>query len=254
MNKFTIAVVVVLVLLFGGLVASSFMKKTEQSIDYSQYNSAKIIAGDENNGNISEHVRGKKDSEIVFVEYADLQCPGCASVMPRISEITKAYGDRVAFVFRNFPISGHQNARAASAAVESAGFQGYFWEMLETMYSNRASWIQETGNTRTQTFADLFKEIAPDGDIEKFKTDLTDPSIEKKINFDYSLGIKNDNVSGTPALYVNGKAIDVAKYETQDDLRAAIEETLDNALREAGMETGGHYDFLNEDDAEVTTE
>ena len=254
MNKFTVAVVAVLILLFGGLVASSFMQKSEQSIDYSQYDSTKIIAADDNNGNIGEHVRGKADSEVVFVEYADLQCPGCAAVMPRISEITKAYGDRVAFIFRNFPISGHQNARAASAAVESAGFQGYFWEMLETLYSNRASWIQETGNTRTQTFADLFKEIAPNGDVEKFKNELTNSNIEKKINFDYGLGIKNDNVTGTPALYVNGKAIDVAKYETQDDLRAAIEEAINNALREAGLETGGHYDYLNEENAETTAE
>ena len=34
----------------------------------------------------------------------------------------------------------------------------------------------------------------------------------------------------------------------------AVEEAINDALREAGLETGGHYDYLNEDGAEVTTE
>jgi protein-disulfide isomerase len=254
MNKFTIAVVAVLILLFGGLVVSSFLQKSGDVIDYSQYDANKIVHGGEYTGDIDEHVRGKADSEVVFIEYADLQCPGCAAVMPRISVLTKAYGDRVAFVFRNFPISGHQNARAASSAVESAGFQGYFWQMLETLYSNQSSWNVLSGSTRTDKFAELFQEIAPEGDVEKFRKDLTDKSIEKKINFDYNLGIKNSKVTGTPSFFINGEAVDVASAETQDELREKIEEKINEKLKEAGLETGGNYDFLEEEEAETSEE
>ena len=121
-------------------------------------------------------------------------------MMPRMTILHRQYGDRVAFVFRNFPINGHQNARAASAACESAGFQGYFWDMLETLYSNRADWVDATGSKRTDIFTNLFKEIAPDGDVEKFRADLNDANIEKKINFDYGLGRNVDKVDGTPSV------------------------------------------------------
>ena len=149
MNKFTVGAIAVILLAFGGLVVWSSLN-SDNKLNYDNYDTKSIIIGDDNNGNIGDHVRGKEDSKVVVVEYADLQCPGCATMMPKISKLHEQYGDRVAFVFRNFPIDGHQNARAASAAVESAGLQGYYWPMLETMYDNRNDWINvfDTGNKK----------------------------------------------------------------------------------------------------------
>ena len=246
MNKVTVAVIIIITALFGGLVVSSFLQKQADTIDYSQYDSTKVIAADENNGNIADHVRGKADSSVVLVEYADMQCPGCASVMPRISELTKLYGDRVAFIFRSFPIQGHKNARAASAAIESASQQGYFWDMVEIMYSNRAGWINLDGSSRTDEFARLFKTVAPDGDEEKFRSDLSDENIEKKINFDYALGANNDKITGTPAFLINGKAIDMTEVKTMDDIRNFVEDGIKNALKEAGLPSEPNYDSIVE--------
>jgi len=244
MNKFTVVAILVVLALFGGLIAWSSVSNNQNPTDYSQYDSTKLIAGDENNGGIADHVRGASDAKVVVVEYADLQCPGCASAMPNIHKLYEYYGDRVAFVYRNFPIQGHQNARAAAAAAESAGFQGYYWEMVETIYSNRAEWISESGSSRTQVFTDLFKDIAPDGDVDKFKSDMSNPNIEKKVNFDYGIGRDVDNVTATPAFYVNGKAVDVAEADTQDDLRKLIEDGIKEALKAEGLNT----------EAKVTTE
>ena len=246
MNKITVAVVIIITLLFGGLVVTSLIKKQESSIDFSQYDSTKIIAADENNGNIGDHARGKVDSELVLVEYADLQCPGCAAVMPRISELTKLYGDRVAFVFRNFPLSGHQNARAASAAVESAGLQGYYWEMIETLYSNRASWISLSGKNRTEEFTRLFKEIAPEGNEEEFRNNLDNENIKKKINFDYGIGANVDKIKQTPSFMINGKEIDMSKVQTTDEIRDFVENGVKDALKEAGMDSEPNYSYLVE--------
>ena len=206
--------------------------KTKKEI--SDYDTASIIEGDENNGNISDHVRGKvKNPKVIVVEYADLQCPGCASIMPKMHELYKDYGNQVAFIYRNFPITGHQNARAAAAAAESAGFQGKYWEMIETIYANRAEWMNETGNKRTSTFVNLFKEIAPEGDVEKFRSDMENPNIEKKVNFDYYLGREKDKVTATPAFYVNGSAVEITDdIVTSEDLKNAIEESIKSALKE----------------------
>ena len=239
MNKYTVAAIVIIVACFGGLVAWSTLRNEGKATDYSKYNSQSIIEDTDDNGNIADHVRGKTDSKVIVLEYADVQCPGCATMMPRMSILHKQYGDRVAFVFRNFPINGHQNARAASAACESAGFQGYFWEMLETLYSNRADWVDATGNKRTDIFANLFKEVAPDGDVEKFRTDLSNASIEKKINFDYGIGRNVDKVDGTPSVFVNGEKMNMDEG-TFDDVIKRVEDKINSELEKNGERTGAN--------------
>ena len=116
MNKFTAVAIAVIILCFGGLILWSTNQKRQESIDYNTYDSTKILEANNDNGNIADHVRGKADSKVVVIEYADLSCPGCASMMPRMSKLYEEYGDRVAFVFRHFPIKGHQNSRSARLA------------------------------------------------------------------------------------------------------------------------------------------
>lgn len=238
MNKFTVAAIAVILVMFGGLIAWTSFQKANNPTDVTDYNSASIIKADDNNGNIGDHVRGNENAKVIVVEYADLQCPGCAAAMPNVHELYEEYGDRVAFLYRNFPIQGHQNARAAAAAAESAGFQGYYWDMVETIYSNRAEWISETGTARTEVFVSLFKDIAPEGDVDKFREDMGSSNIETKINFDYSLGKNVDKVSATPAFYVNGVAINVEDAETQEDLKKLLEDRINEELKKAGEETG----------------
>ena len=238
MNKVTVVAIVVILALFGGLIAWSSLNN-QQSIDLSAYDSSKLIKGDENNGGIDDHVRGgdTEDMKVLVVEYADLQCPGCAAAMPYIHKLYEKYGDRVGFVYRNFPISGHQNARAAAAAAESAGFQGKYWEMVEAIYANRAEWISESGSKRTQVFVDIFKDVAPEGDLEKFRSDMGNPNIEKKVDFDYNIGRYKDVVNATPAFYINGKVVDMEKADTTPKLSNIVEEEIKKALKEAGLST-----------------
>lgn len=242
MNKFTVAIIAVILAAFGGLVGYSFYNKNHtKEVDLSSIDTGAVIEAMDENGNIADHVRGKADSKVVVVEYADYQCPGCASMAPHIDKIYEEYKDDVAFVFRNFPLKSHQNARAASAAAEAAAKQGYFWEMYDTIYSNRSSWIEQTGEARTNTFAELFAGVAKDGDIDQFRSDLSNEDILKKIDFDYKLGLNVDKVTATPSLYVNGVALDVASVETFDDvedlLRTQIEAELAKANNSAPTET-----------------
>jgi len=234
MNKFTAVAIAVIVLCFGGLILWSTNNKQEEKIDFSKYDPAKIIDANDDNGNIDEHVRGKKDSNVVVVEYADLSCPGCASLMPRMSKLYQDYGDRVAFVFRHFPIKDHPNSRSAAAAIESAARQNYYWEMLEALYEHRSDWLYATGQERTNIYANVFKEIAPEGDEEKFRHDINDANIEKKISFDYNLGKDRSEVSATPSVYVNGEEVDISKDGiTFDDIVADITKLIEEGLKKA---------------------
>jgi protein-disulfide isomerase len=232
MNKFTVAIIILILGAFGALIAFNVIRPNEeQGPDYSAIDTSKIIEAREENGNIADHVRGKADSSVVVVEYADFQCPGCASMVPHIDTIYNKYKDQVAFVFRNFPISGHANARAASAAAEAAGKQGYFWEMYESLYTNRNSWIEKTGEARTSTLAELFAGVAKDGDINQFRADLSNEEITKKIDFDYELGKNYDHVTATPSIHVNGEWVDITDIKTFDDVEQAVCDKIEEALK-----------------------
>lgn len=240
LSKVTIAVIALILVAFGGLVAYALHHKKEEEskiLDVSNVNSGVIIEGEERNGFIADHVRGKADSKIIVVEYADYQCPGCASMAPHLDKIYEEYKDDVAFVFRNFPLKSHQNARAASAAAEAAGKQGYFWEMYDSIYSNRNSWIEQTGDARTNTFAELFAGVSKgQGDVDQFRKDLSDENVIKKIDFDYKLGLEVDKVTATPSIYINGVAVDVSSVSTFDEVEDLIRKDLDKKIAEQNNE------------------
>ncbi len=231
MNKTTVVIIALILAAFGGLVGFTVYnssKQKEKEIDVSGINSGVVIEASEKNGYIGDHVRGKVDSKIVVVEYADYQCPGCASMAPHIDKLYEEYKDDVAFVFRNFPLTkSHPNARAASAAAEAAGKQGYFWEMYDSIYDNRTSWMELTGEARTNTFTELFAGVAKNGDLDQFRKDLSDENILRKIDFDYKLGLEVDKVTATPSIYIDGVAVDVTKVQTFDEVEDLVRNTLD---------------------------
>lgn len=86
-------------------------------------------------------VKGKKDSKVVLVEYSDFQCPACAAYFPMVEQVMDEYKDKVAFVYRHFPlISIHPYAEPMARASEAAGKQGKFWEMYQLIFKNQTAW------------------------------------------------------------------------------------------------------------------
>lgn len=216
------------VVLFGGLIAWS----SRDNIDVSKVNADKIQTASENSGKIADHVYGNKDSKVILIEYGDFQCPGCGAAHPTVKTVTEKYKDQLAFVFRNFPLTTiHPNARAAAAAVESAGLNGKYWEMHNAVFERQSAWSEASANDRSN----LFTQYAVDSGIEAnvFTKTLEDKTaqINRKINFDIAVGRK-ENVSATPTFYLNGKKLEASDYQSEE----ALEKTLLAAFKEAGIE------------------
>ncbi len=148
------------------------------------------------------NVRGKLDSAVTFVEFADVQCPACAAINPSVNELFKEYGDRVKFVFRHYPLPQHKNAKVAADAVEAAGAQGKFWEMLDLLYAKQPEW--ETLGDPKPVFRTMAKAVGLDE--EKFDKALVGQSSRGRINQDETDGSALGN-PGTPTFYVNGEQI-----------------------------------------------
>lgn len=151
----------------------------------------------------NDQVQGDPNTaKIVLVEYGDYQCPYCGHAFPLVKKFVEEYGDEVAFVFRNFPLTdSHQYAMAAATIAEAAGKQGRFWEMHDLIYNNQ--------NLLSEN---MLKECvaALNLDVNKIENDITTSNLQDKIEADFEGGVRS-GVNGTPSFFVNGE-----KWEDYD--------------------------------------
>jgi protein-disulfide isomerase len=213
----------------GGLVVYS--RAANPPLDVSNIDTNSIIAASDQNGQIGDQVFGNPDSKVVFIEYGDFQCPGCGGIAPQIKAATEEYKDKVAFIFRNFPLTTiHPNARTAAAAAEAAGLQGKYWEMHNLIYESQSEWENIAIGERNDKFVFYANEIGLDE--AQFKIDIASPEVNKKISFDQAIS-KKVGVEATPTLYLNGKKLssEDSSAITQGDT-SVLTKLFDKALAE----------------------
>lgn len=202
----TVAVIAVIV--FISIAAFLVIDGNNKSTDYSSYDFNSIIAPDEHNGNIGDNVKGNPEAPAIIVEYADFQCPGCASLNPRINAAIEKSDGKLAIVYRNYILSYHQNGTAAASAAQAAGLQGYWKSYADLLFKNQADWEYASASERSELFSEYFTEVTDGkGDLDKFKSDLASKEISQKISFDMAIG-KRVDVGGTPAFFIDGQFID----------------------------------------------
>ena len=105
-----------------------------------------------------DHVQGPADAPITLVEYGDYECSYCGEAYSIVKKVQAAMGDRLRFVFRNFPLTEmHPHAAHAAEAAESADAQGRFWEMHDALYEHQDAlgdhdlvWARERHRHRRQ--------------------------------------------------------------------------------------------------------
>lgn len=231
-KKTWIIFTVIVVGLLTALVISS--RSSNPDIDVSNIPSSSVLAASTASGNIADQVFGNRDSKVILVEYADFQCPACGSAHPGLKTLTEQYKGQIAFVFRNFPLSTiHPNARAASAAAESAGLQGKYWEMHNSLFENQNAWSDLQGNARTDAFVSYAKTLGLD--TAKFTTDLASTDVNQKISFDQAIG-KKLGVDSTPTFYLNGTKVesDVVS-DIQNGTGQKLRTLIDEQLIKAGI-------------------
>lgn len=149
------------------------------------------------------NVLGSPESAIVVEEFADFQCPTCATVHPKVKEVVSQYGSKIKFVFRHFPISQiHKNAYDAAVASEAAGLQGKFWQMQDLIFKNQPTW-SNMPNARP-TFKEYAEKIGLDAD--RFENDSLGLSAKSRVDADI-MRARALRISSTPTILINGKAV-----------------------------------------------
>jgi len=78
---------------------------------------------------------GPATAKVTIVEYGDFGCTTCRAWHKAgiLNQILAAYGDKVRFVWRDFPVITPQSPKAAEAG-QCAYDQGKFWEYHDLLY------------------------------------------------------------------------------------------------------------------------
>jgi protein-disulfide isomerase len=161
-----------------------------------------------------DHIEGPADAPVTLLEYGDYECPYCGAAYPIVKEVQARIGERLRFVFRNFPITtSHPHAERAAEAAEAAAAQGSFWRMHDVLYQNQ----KRLGDEDLRTYA---QQVGLDIDV--FDRELAEHVHAARIQEDFMSGVRS-GVNGTPTFYVNG-----ARYDDSYDL-----DTLLGALEAA---------------------
>ncbi|MFH1752034.1 MAG: DsbA family protein [archaeon] len=162
-------------------------------------------------------VKGNSNAPITIVEFSEFQCPYCgaaygsnAALIAKFQEsdpsweapygkVMQEYVDtgKVRYVFRDFPLSFHENAQKASEASQCAFEQDKFWEYHDLLFENQEaltvpdlkSYAEQLGLNTTQ-----FNDCLDSGEYAQ--------EVQDDLAYGQSIG-----VSGTPTFFINDKVI-----------------------------------------------
>ena len=154
---------------------------------------------------------GPDNAPIVIVEFSDYQCPYCHRWYAQVlNPLLEAYPGKIKFVYRNYPLSFHQNAFAAAEAALCAGDQKAYWKFHNALFDHNSALNSQDGSTLDQSnyvryAADLQLDIKAFGECiysHKYQQFIID-------DMNYANNLAPDTngeaaVGGTPTFFING--------------------------------------------------
>ncbi len=132
-----------------------------------------------------------------MVEFSDFQCPYCFAAHSTVKQVLAAYGDRIRFVYRNYPLANHPDARPAAEAAQCANEQDKFWQYHDRLFTDQTK-LGDAGLKKSAADLGL--------DAEKFNACLDARKYKAAVDADIRDG-DEAGVSGTPAFFINGRAL-----------------------------------------------
>lgn len=158
--------------------------------------------------------QGPASAPIELVEFSDFQCPFCFRAHPTVKQVLDTYGAKIHFVYRNYPLPNHPNARPAAEASQCANEQGKFWPYHDRLF----------GDPSKLGDSDLKASAAALGlDTGKFNACVDSHKYKERVEADMQAGVEA-GVNGTPAFFINGRMLSGA--QPFDEFKKVIDEEL----------------------------
>lgn len=176
---------------------------------------------------------GSESAPVKIVEFADFKCPACKhfdqTILPQLKKDFIDKGE-VQLYFINYPIISPEADSKTAAMVGEAIYRQKpeeFWKFYEAVYARQGD---ERTNWATPDFlVQIAREANLTLDYTKLKKDIENNTFAQEVQADEAI-VKKLGVDGTPAIYINGKAISA---EDTFDYRA-LKEIILKAKGETG--------------------
>ena len=183
--------------------------------------------------------RGAKASKVVLVNFDDLECPFCSRMHQTLfPEILKEYGDRVTFIYKDYPLAEiHPWAMHAAVDGNCLGAQSSdaYWDFADYIHANQ----HEVGNEKT--FPARLEALDRLTLLQGQKHNLDVGKLQSCIKAQDETAVKASmkeadglGVEATPTMFISGEKVDGAVPISQ--VRAA----LDRALKDANLPVPEH--------------
>jgi protein-disulfide isomerase len=163
-----------------------------------------------------DHIQGPARAPVTLVEYGDYECPYCAQAYLITKEIQERLGDKLRFVFRNFPVTKiRPHAYETALAAEAAAAQGKFWDMYDYLFKHGQA---VTNDSLRRSAASLGLNLT------RFDSEFHNRVHSNHIDEDIQSG-SSSGVKGTPTFFINDELYDGA-WDLDTLLGALDEESI----------------------------
>ena len=148
-------------------------------------------------------VKGKEGAPITIVEFSDFQCPFCKRYFEETyPQIWEQYGDKIRYVFHDYPLAFHPHAQKLAEAARCAGDQGKYWLMHDLIFEKREEWAEK--KNIEANVANYAQSLGLH--LDDFSDCLDSGKYTQAVKDDFALG-QEVGVSGTPTFFVNGQKL-----------------------------------------------
>jgi len=184
-------------------------------------------------------VRGAKSAKVVVVNFDDFECPYCSRMHQTLfPEILKEYGDRVTFIYKDYPLTEiHPWAIHAAVDANCLATQNpdAYWDFADYVHANK----REVDNEKTNParFDALDKMTILQGQKHSVDAAKLQACVSAQNEDAVRTSMKEADgigVNATPTLFINGQKIDGLVSVS------ALRTALDAALVDAGQPVPEH--------------
>ena len=155
---------------------------------------------------------------VTMVDSSDHQCPACNGLDTTVKRILATNRDRVALVYRNYPLPPHRNAMKASTVAEASGAAGAYWQVHDRLFET-----QDMGAPMpepTDCFATLATGLGIDPQL--IRKAIAENTYASRIPAAVADG-NRVAINFTPTFFVNGRKI---TRNRPPDLEDAVTQAL----------------------------
>jgi protein-disulfide isomerase len=163
---------------------------------------------------------GPRNAPVTVIEFSDYQCPACRANHPVVKQVRAAFGNKLRWVYKEYPLKIHPFAFKAAEAGLCANAQGKFWQYQDQLYT--------TPDLSVKNLIDMAAKLGMSR--EKFSKCLNDSQYKATVERSVSEA-EQAGIDRTPTYVINGMVFiggpSLDKFE----------KVISEALNEKGVKT-----------------